>query len=199
MFLSLLMLALLAVAVHFGGGITGSVIVELSDDKTIVVPVRAHVIKDSSNAYTSLRSESNIDGLFLNANKIWSRTGIYFRVEEIVVTEVSPETIPKVINGDYLGLYNHENFDDSKFNIFFVHNLNGINGIAFPTIGSAFITDVTTVNDFRTTAHELGHLLELKHVEFRNRLMARGENGEYIDTRESKIAKENALELFSLS
>ena len=58
------------------------------------------------------------------------------------------------------------------------------------------MADYTTVNDFRTTAHELGHILGLNHVEPINRLMARGKNGEILLSEEVFIARNNAVNLF---
>jgi len=71
--------------------------------------------------------------------------------------------------------------------------LNGINGLALVNINSVLVADFTTVNDFRTTAHELGHILGLGHVNPENRLMARGKNGELLIEEEILITRENAV------
>ena len=79
-----------------------------------------------------------------------------------------------------------------------MQSLNGINGIALVDIGSIMVADFTTVNDYRTTAHELGHLLGLKHVEDRNFLMFKGSNGEILTIDEINIARNNAKDIFDI-
>ena len=162
----------------------------------IIIPVKAHIIKEDSGSYTSSRSEENIISLLEEANRIWAQAGIYFQFEEIVMTNVSSGFIPNVINGDNFEILTHKNFAVDKINLFLVQNLNGINGLALANINSVFVSDYTTVNDFRTTAHEIGHILGLNHVIPQNRLLARGKNGELLSTKEILIARNNAVNLF---
>jgi len=159
---------------YFFTGVRGDVVLE--DEKITIIPVKAHLIVDDSNQYSSIRSSENIIELFEDVNRIWDRGDIFFQLEEIVVTRVSWYAIPQAINGDYVELRDHENFDNEKINLFLVQSLNNLNGLAIYRINSALVADFTTVNDFRTTAHEFGHLLELKHVEPSTSLMARGKN-----------------------
>ena len=60
-------------------------------------------------------------------------------------------------------------------------------------INSALVADFTTVNDFRATSHEFGHLLGLRHVQDVGRLMARGKNGELLEDWEIRVVRENAI------
>ena len=162
----------------------------------IILPVKAHIIVDSSGVYTSSRNEENIISLLEESNRIWNQANIYFQLEEIVMTNVDFLTISNVINGNKFEISAHKNFADNKINLFLVQNLNDINGLALGNINSIFVADYTTVNDFRTTAHELGHILGLNHVEPINRLMARGKNGEILLSEEVFIARNNAVNLF---
>ena len=162
----------------------------------IILPVKAHIIVDSSGVYTSSRNEENIISLLEESNRIWNQANIYFQLEEIVVTNVDVWTISNVINGNNFEISAHKNFADNKINLFLAQNLNDINGLALGNINSIFVADYTTVNDFRTTAHELGHILSLNHVEPINRLMARGKNGEILLSEEVFIARNNAVNLF---
>jgi len=162
----------------------------------IIIPVKAHIIVDSSEVYTSSRDEENIISLLEKTNKIWNQANIYFQLEEIVMTNVDFETVPNVINGNNFEILTNKNFADNKINLFLAQNLNSINGLALGNIHSIFVADYTTVNDFRTTAHELGHILGLNHVDPINRLMARGKNGEILLSEEVFIARNNAVNLF---
>ena len=162
----------------------------------IIIPVKAHIIIDSSEVYTSLRNEENIISVLVKANRNWNQANIYFQLEEIVMTDVDFGTIFNVINGNGFEISTNKNFADDKINLFLVQNLNNINGLALGNINSIFVADHTTVNDFRTTAHELGHILGLNHVDPINRLMARGKNMEILLSEEVFIARNNAVNLF---
>ena len=174
--------------------ISGNDMVNISEQ--IIIPVKAHTVVDPSGVYTSSRNEENILSLLEKANQIWKQANIYFQLEEIVITNVSSGAIPDTINGNYFELLNHKNFAEEKINLFLVQNLKGINGLALVNINSVLVSDYTTVNDFRTTAHEIGHVLDLKHVSPPNRLLARGKNGELLSTEEILIARNNAERLF---
>ena len=54
----------------------------------IILPVKAHIIVDSSGVYTSSRNEENIISLLEESNRIWNQANIYFQLEEIVMTNV---------------------------------------------------------------------------------------------------------------
>ena len=161
--------------------------------ESIVIPLKIHIVEDESGSYTSLRDEQNILNLFDKVNTIWSQANIYFQIEEIVVTDLSSGAVPDTLNGNAREIYYHENFDQERINVFFTKTLGGINGIALRHIDSALVADFTTVNDFRTTAHELGHLFGLLHVEPSERLMAQGRNGELLVEWEIEEARENSL------
>lgn len=163
---------------------------------SIIIPIKAHIIVDDSGQYTSSRDEENILKTFEKSNHIWKSSGIYFQIEDIVITKVSFDSIPNSINQNYAELYEHDNYDRDKINVFFVQSLNGLNGLALTRINTAFVADFTTVNDFRTTAHEIGHILGLKHVAPGSRLMARGRNGEFLSKDEIEMARKNSEILF---
>ena len=168
----------------------------------VVLAVKVHFVEDSSGYYTSTRTDAHVSRIFDRANDIWSRAAINFRVDETVQTKLSAQVIFEVLskrnrpNQDcryYLGLCEHENFNKHLTNVFLALLPDGPNGFALPVVSSAFVSDDTgRVNDFRTTAHELGHLLELVHVGAQDRLMARGWNGEVLSESEILIARENA-------
>jgi len=158
---------------------------------TIIVPIKIHIISEDSGIYSSERDEENIIFLIGDANRIWKQGGIHFQIEEIIVTETSSAAIPNALRGNYIELTSHENFDKKVINVFLSKNLEEINGLAVSSIRSTFVADYTTVNDFRATAHEFGHILGLGHVGPSNRLMARGRNGELLTTEEILTARGN--------
>jgi hypothetical protein len=181
-----------------GSSLEGSIDIRGFGDYTperILIPLKVHLVKEPRfEHFTTTRDGEDVTRLITEANRIWEQAGIYFSIEEIVISEIQHNTIPQTLKGNATQLYLHENFAYDKINIFLTHDLNGINGLALRPINSALVTDFTTVNDYRTTAHELGHLLELGHVSPENRLMARGKNGELLTEEEIMIARENALQ-----
>lgn len=164
----------------------------------ITIPVRAHLIHDESGFYTSSRDAENILELFEEVNRIWEQADIEFRVREIVITGISGGAVPNALNGNYSELYGHEAYAEDRVNVFFAQSLNGINGLAIPGIKSALIADRTTVSDYRTTAHELAHVLGLKHTRDDDKLLARGKNGETLSISEIMVAREHAFSLIQI-
>ena len=199
LFFILVVIGVLAgVFYFFEGSITGSAVLGEGDLEEIVVPVVVHKIVDDNGAYTSFRDEDNIYELLAGANRIWSAGGISFEIVEIKVTEIKFEDIPNTLNGNNVALVEHENFVDGKINLFLVQSLNGLNGLALVRVDTALVSDFTTVNDYRTTAHEFGHILGLRHVPEGEKLMARGRNGERLEDWEIEIARGGALRLQDL-
>ena len=195
-YLFLILIIIILIGINFlqDKKISGANVGDISEK--IIIPVKAHIIVDSSGVYTSSRNEENIISLLEKANLIWNQANIYFQLEEIVVTNVDFGAISNAINGNNFEISTNKNFADDKVNLFLAQNLNNINGLALGNINSVFVSDYTTVNDFRTTAHELGHILGLNHVIPQNRLLARGKNGEILLSEEIFIARRNAVNLF---
>ena len=171
---------------------TSNTIIDSMDLSTIIVPIKIHIISEDSGIYSSERDEENIISLISEANRIWEQGGIHFQIEEIVITKTNPIVISNALRGNYIELTSHENFDENVINVFLSKNLEGINGLAALRIDSTFVADRTTVNDFRATAHEFGHILGLGHVGPANRLLARGRNGELLTAEEILVARGDA-------
>ena len=138
------------------------------------VPVILHPVRNSG-AVSTERTDENIRSLFAKTQSVWDQANIVFAVElqEIRLDAANSDEIKK---GNYRELYSIIPTGNA-FHVFFVRSLNGNNGTAVgPSI--ALVADVTTVNDFRATAHELGHLMGLQHTLANpNRLMYQGVNG----------------------
>jgi len=156
------------------------------------VDVVLYLFKNSGKISTR-RDKSNAKELFGESQRIWEQANIKFVVEVVELT-VDEHIQQAVSAGNYEVLREVEP-SNSKIHIYFTQTLNGTNGIALGD-GVAVIADVTTVNDYRATAHEIGHLLGLRHTsDTQNRLMFQGANGEELVETEVMIARKNLVKI----
>ena len=165
------------------------------DKDEIFIPVTVHLVKEKSSYGTSKDTEDVFE-LFEKVNRIWMQGQIIFIVEDVVVSEFSKEEFDKFLEGDIDLIVTRDDFRGGMINIYFARFVNA-NGISFPAQGFTLIGDVTTVNDFRTTAHELGHLLGLRHVSSRDYLMFKGSNGDILSQEEITLARENVKRFYA--
>lgn len=124
------------------------------------------------------------------ADEIWEQAGIRLNYE-IVDTQFDESTEAAIYNENYRAVYLEDYYREGAINIFFVNALPA-NGIAVNP-SAAFVNDRTSVDDFRATAHEIGHLLGLQHTTAsRTRLLYRGVNGALLIPAEIDLARANA-------
>jgi len=168
---------------------------ETSSLDIIHVPVALHLVKNSG-AINTARSESAVLDLFQKSQAVWNQANIVFdaSIEETILGE---DTQKAVRQGNFGAIYKTLSSDRKTLHIFFVNDIGGSNGIAIaPSL--ALIADQTTVNDFRATAHEIGHLLGLSHTNTsEERLLFQGVNGTQLTQEEINISRLRA-EMFML-
>jgi len=171
-------------------------------ENIIEIPVNVSLVDDTTKQFTSTRNEADITRIFIEVNQIWTQAGIRF-----VPRSIQRETIQ---NNTILSLFNvngqEQASTDNFITTYFVNSIpdpagRQINGLAPTNLRRTFVADITTVPDFRATAHEFGHVLELEHVFGPNgqpldgRLMAEGLDGELLTRPEIEIAR-NFASLF---
>jgi len=142
-------------------------------EEIIILPVKAHIVKDLETGDISGRTKEDIEMRFGLANEIWKQAGLYLNLTDVVVTETNYPIRYNIVNS--------ENFDKEQINLLFVKDLGGSNGYALPNYKIVFVSDNTTVNDYRTLAHEIGHLIGLSHHIDRSNLMFSGSNGSVLE------------------
>ena len=160
--------------------------------KQISIPLSILILQ-SEGVRGSFRSKENAQHLVYNAGEIWNQANINLTIKNISIISLDDEEITSFIRFPREFIIESEYFDSSVINVFLVQHLNGINGFAFGGLQSVAIADYTTVYDFRTLAHEIGHILTLRHVtNDERRLMSSGVNGINLSLQEIIRARENA-------
>jgi len=156
----------------------------------ILLPLILHPVRESG-VHTTARTDEGILALFENTQTIWSQAGIAFEVtlEKVrIQDQIAPTTM-----GSY-PFFTHvvASTNDNALHVYYIRDLAGANGW---TVGPRHIAvaDITTVDDFRATAHEIGHLFGLGHAaDNEESLMASGRNGQKISEGEIHTARKRA-------
>ncbi len=143
--------------------------------------------------YGTNRSMESVNSLIENTSKILNQAGINLEVEEVQERNLNEDEIELILNGDF----NLLEYDNRKFNLILMRRLDGLNGVAYPNQGVTMIADYTTGKDYRTLAHEIGHLLGLGHTEKHNYVMTQGKNGRLFSEEEIKKMRQKSNEKFS--
>ena len=158
-------------------------------EATLAINIVAHRV--SSGQLQSVRTHADIERVMEAAEEIWEQAGIRFNYE-IVDTEFDKSTEASINRENYKAVYLEDFYQQGVINIFFIDNLPA-NGIAINP-SAAFVNDRTSVNDFRATAHEIGHLLGLQHTSTsQTRLLYRGVNGTILTEEEIDLARANTV------
>ena len=172
---------------------------KISFDRDILdVHVSVHLVQDGSVQFSTSRTEEDIYRIFNEVNKIWSQAQIEFVIEDVDTIQVNNLEFNSAIFAQNISIIaQRDDFDRGMINGYFARYISA-NGVAFSPQGIFIIADLTTVNDYRTTAHELGHLLGLHHIDGKENLMFRGSNGEVLSQWEIDMARNNAREFYSV-
>ena len=162
------------------------------NEKEILVPLSIFIIQnDEENG--SKRTKENVRDLVQKASQIWEQANIELEIRNIQEIEKSDKEIALLLDAIGVFLSGIEEYDRSSINVFLAEKLRGINGLAFGGFLSIAVADYTTVYDFRALAHEVGHILGLRHVQNVQQLMHQGANGFKLSIEEILRARESAL------
>lgn len=162
------------------------------DARQITVPLSIFILK-SDGLSGSGRSPEDARRLIAEADKIWAQADINLEIQDIRAVKLKEKEIKLLPRHPQEFIRTLDDLDKSAVNIFLTKRLEGINGISYGGINGVAVADFTTVYDFRTLAHEMGHILGLPHVPGdRSRLMSQGANGSALSLEEIMTARENA-------
>ncbi len=160
--------------------------------KSVLHPVR------KSGVLSTKRTDEEVRLLFKETQKIWSQAGIVF---DTTISEITIDAggTPVMSMGNYPFFSKTVNqANDGSLHVYYVRDMAGANGWIVGARHVA-VADITTVDDFRATAHEIGHVFVLGHTDDNmESLMASGRNGQKLSESEIARARETAVKLASV-
>ena len=160
-----------------------------TNNPQLTINIVAHKVA-GEHMFVTKRGNEEIMLVINAAQQIWSQANIVFEIS-VIETKVSEQAIKAFTNGNFNAVLEEDFYQQGVINIFFIDNLPA-NGLAVNP-SAAFVNDSTSVNDFRATAHEIGHLLGLEHTSVsQTRLLCRGVNGALLIPAEIDLARTNA-------
>ena len=153
------------------------------------------VVFGSAGSLGSERDEGNVRQLVENASALWKQASITLATDEIVFAQVDDSDIESFVEYPVAltNIFVDQSF--SGIHVFLLEGLSGLNGISFTGSRTVAVADFTTVLDYRTLAHEIGHILHLSHTADRNDLLYSGTNGMNLSIEEISTARDRATAL----
>ncbi len=162
------------------------------DAPEITLPVNVILLR-SAGDIGSERSREEARQLVRKASVIWKQANISVTVGGVYTASVPDTTVDDLLERTGTSMSNIPAYDRGTVNVFLTRSLRGLNGISFGGLNAVAVADMTTVNDFRVLAHEIGHVLQLSHTTAPGaRLMYSGANGTALTAREIMTARSAA-------
>lgn len=129
--------------------------------------VRALIAKDD-HRHSSRRTPDEVAKIFRRANEIWLQADVEF---EATVSEWRPDraVLDAIVRaaferlGDADALSDITGREPRHITAIFVRSIGGSNGKVFRDKKAFVVVDDTTMPDYRTAAHEMGHFFGLEH------------------------------------
>lgn len=129
--------------------------------------VRALIAKNDP-LHSSSRTVEEVVEIFRRANEIWRQADVRFDAS-VREWEFDPAKLDQVVRaahdrlGDTDALLDVTGPKPREITGIFVRSIGGSNGKVFRPKKAFVVVDNTTMPDYRTTAHEMGHFFGLEH------------------------------------
>lgn len=195
-------LAIILVLVINGFSTNSLALAQNEQSKIITIPVSVYLLDDQRGKLSSKSRNERMIVIFEKVNKVWEQAGISFQIKYIGRIVLPTEIMRQLVNGNHKPFLKGRNVDfqvasPSLFNIYYASSIGFLNGIAISD-NLVLVTDSRDVETYRVTAHELGHLLGLRHANNdETRLMYPGTKGTVLSSQEIKTARDSAISKLS--
>ena len=151
--------------------------------ETLTVPLSVFVFGGTE------RSDADVMRLVQNADAVWRQANITLPLSDVRFLPTNDEE--RFIQNP-LSYVQEITMPQNSVAVFLTRTLVGLNGVAFVQFSAVAIAEYTTRYDYRTFAHEIGHILGLSHVADQSLLMSSGGFGVVITADEATNARETA-------
>ncbi len=138
--------------------------------ESVDLPVTVFLIRNSRLG--TVKNYDEIESLIRNGSSIMSQAGIDLIIDDFIEKEMATEEIIDLIDGDFDLIAKRDGV-----NLILVKTLGQLNGLAYPGRDVVIMPDYLAGRNYRTFAHEIGHLLGLGHVEDGRYVMSQGSTG----------------------
>ncbi|MEX0924505.1 MAG: hypothetical protein WDZ82_01035 [Candidatus Paceibacterota bacterium] len=165
------------------------------ESELVTVPVHVFLVTTNTSNFGTQRDIENAERLVENAGNIWAQANIRFSLSGVQRLEVSPFDIDQFHRDPQAFVSSVFQYNDRQINIFLTGTLSGLNGVAFGGTEGLAVADRVSHFDFRTLAHEIGHLFGLGHTQRSKWLMSQGAYGNELSLEEIQIARTHAKRL----
>lgn len=161
----------------------------------LIIPVTVHILTGTPG---SERREDDALRLIANANRIWHQANITFALQTVAYHPITSDDRRAFERDPHTFITQSETYDPTAANLYLTRTLNGINGLAYGGTNAIAVADFTSTLDYRTLAHEFGHLLGLPHVPNTEQLMSSGATGTDLSLEEIATARVSAKSLLTI-
>ncbi|MEX0930528.1 MAG: hypothetical protein WDZ79_02495 [Candidatus Paceibacterota bacterium] len=168
------------------------------NEEILTIPVRVILLTSDTDRFGTGRDLENAARIVRNASNIWRQADIVLSVSSVDIVEVSEEDVSRFLRDPHAYVRSVAGSGEGQIRVFLTGTLSGLNGVALGGTDSLVVADVVSHYDFRTLAHEVGHVLGLGHVSSSGMLMSQGAYGTALSIEEITHAREEA-ERFSSS